>query len=108
MRQSPSHCINIAHKQFAALLQVSGINSLLVDLRTGLKQVRSTILEPAEQQASMSAGDRQALDHMISFHQTGKATFQELEVSAHANWCLCPISLSCSVECMCPHALPQG
>ena len=61
-------------------VQVSGINSLLTDLRAGLKKLRATILQPAEQLSDMVPADRAALDLMVTFHQDSKATFLELEV----------------------------
>ena len=63
-------------------VQVAGISSLLVDLRTGLKQVRATILEPAEQQSSMTPAEKQAAASMFAFHRDSRAAFVQLEVSA--------------------------
>lgn len=61
-------------------LQVSGITTLLVDLRVGLKKIRTTILEPAEQQSEVSPTEREALDKMSAFHRDSRQLFSELEV----------------------------
>ena len=61
-------------------LQVSGITTLLVDLRVGLKKIRTTILEPAEQQSEVSSTEREALDRMSAFHRDSRQLFSELEV----------------------------
>ena len=61
-------------------LQVSGITTLLVDLRLGLKKIRTTILEPAEQQGEVSPTEREALDRMSAFHRDSRRLFSELEV----------------------------
>lgn len=61
-------------------LQVSGITTLLVDLRVGLKKIRTTILEPAEQQSEVSPTEREALDRMSAFHRDSRQLFSELEV----------------------------
>ncbi len=61
-------------------LQVSGISTLLVDLRVGLKKIRTTILEPAEQQSEMSPTERETLDRMSAFHRDSRQLFSELEV----------------------------
>lgn len=61
-------------------VQVAGISSLLVDLRTGLKQVRTTLLEPAQQQSSMTPAQQQATASMLAFHRDSRAAFVELEV----------------------------
>lgn len=68
-------------------LQVSGISSLLVDLRSGLKKVRTTILEPAEQQSDLLPADKVALDAMTAFHKNSRTCFMELEVSTPASHC---------------------
>ncbi len=61
-------------------LQVSGITTLLVDLRVGLKKIRTTILEPAEQQSELLPTEREALDRMSAFHRDSRQLFSELEV----------------------------
>ncbi|KAA6423140.1 MAG: hypothetical protein FRX49_07127 [Trebouxia sp. A1-2] len=61
------------------LLTVSGITTLLVDLRVGLKKIRTTILEPAEQQSEVSPTEREALDRMSAFHRDSRQLFSELE-----------------------------
>ena len=61
-------------------IQVSGITTLLMDLRVGLKKIRSTILEPAEQQGEVSPTEREALDRMSAFHRDSRQLFSELEV----------------------------
>ena len=66
--------------RLVVVVQVSGIAGLLVDLRTGLKQLRSTILEPAEQRTDLSASDKEALDCVVTFHRDSRATFVQLEV----------------------------
>ncbi|DBA93025.1 TPA: hypothetical protein ACH3X2_003364 [Trebouxia sp. C0005] len=65
--------------RLAAKLQVSGITTLLVDLRVGLKKIRTTILEPAEQQSEVSPTEREALDRMSAFHRDSRQLFSELE-----------------------------
>lgn len=65
--------------RLAAKLQVSGITTLLMDLRVGLKKIRSTILEPAEQQGELSPTEREALDRMSAFHRDSRQLFSELE-----------------------------
>lgn len=51
-----------------------------MDLRTGLKQVRTTILEPAQQQSGSSPAQQQATAAMLAFHRDSRAAFVELEV----------------------------
>lgn len=53
-----------------------------MDLRTGLKQVRTTILEPVQQQSGMSPAEQQAAASMLAFHRDSRAAFVELEVRA--------------------------
>lgn len=53
-----------------------------MDLRTGLKQVRTTILEPVQQQSGMSPAEQQAAASMLAFHKDSRAAFVELEVRA--------------------------
>ena len=67
---------------------MSGISTLLVDLRLGLKKVRTTILEPAEQRSDLSPTDQEALARMGAFHQKSRNLFGELEVShRHMQFC---------------------
>ncbi|DBA79106.1 hypothetical protein WJX77_006729 [Trebouxia sp. C0004] len=65
--------------RLAAKLQVSGITTLLVDLRVGLKKIRTTILEPAEQQSELSPTGTEALNRMSEFHRDSRQLFSELE-----------------------------
>lgn len=66
--------------QPAGKLQVAGISSLLVDLRSGLKQVRTTLLEPAERlQSSTTPVEQAAAASMLAFHRDSRAAFVELE-----------------------------
>lgn len=80
-----------------AYVQVAGISSLLLDLRSGLKQVRTNILEPAErQQDSMTPAQQEAAASMLAFHRDSRAAFLELEVSSILSMhCPCQCNSSC-------------
>ena len=63
-----------------------------MDLRSGLKQVRTTILEPFQQQGSTSPAEQQAAASMLAFHRDSRAAFVELEVRAtfmSCDMCIC-------------------
>ena len=46
-----------------------------------MKQVRTTILEPAEQISILTPADKRAVDAMLAFHRESRAAYMELEAS---------------------------